>query len=45
MGFLFRSGEIFIKGVWRENPTFRLVLGMCPSLAISTSVVNGFGMG
>lgn len=35
----------FNKGIWRENPTFRLVLGLCPSLAISTSVINGLGMG
>lgn len=35
----------FNKGIWRENPTFRLVLGLCPSLAISTSAFNGVGMG
>lgn len=35
----------FIKGLWRENPTFRLVLGLCPTLAVSTSVSNGIGMG
>lgn len=40
-----RLGDDFFKGIWRENPTFRLVLGMCPSLAISTSVINGIGMG
>ena len=45
MGILFRFGDDFFKGIWRENPTFRLVLGMCPSLAISTSVINGIGMG
>ena len=28
-----------------ENPTFRLVLGMCPTLAVTTSVLNGLGMG
>jgi len=28
-----------------ENPTFRLALGLCPTLAVSTSVVNGLGMG
>ena len=38
------SGE-FIKGLWRENPTFRIVLGLCPTLAVSTSVLNGIGMG
>ncbi|MDD5450227.1 MAG: electron transport complex subunit E [Candidatus Omnitrophica bacterium] len=35
----------FVKGLWRENPTFRIVLGLCPTLAVSTSVGNGFGMG
>ncbi|MDD4013894.1 MAG: electron transport complex subunit E [Candidatus Omnitrophica bacterium] len=35
----------FIKGLWKENPTFRLVLGLCPTLAVSTSVMNGLGMG
>ncbi len=35
----------FTKGLWKENPTFRLVLGMCPTLAVTTSAVNGFGMG
>jgi len=32
------------KGIIKENPTLRLVLGMCPTLAITTSVVNGAGM-
>lgn len=35
----------FFKGIGKENPTFRLVLGLCPTLAVSTSVINGFGMG
>lgn len=35
----------FIKGLWRENPTFRIILGLCPTLAVSTSVSNGIGMG
>jgi Na+-translocating ferredoxin:NAD+ oxidoreductase subunit E len=35
----------FLKGFWDENPTMRLVLGMCPTLATSTSVLNGLGMG
>jgi electron transport complex protein RnfE len=38
------SGEL-IKGLWRENPTFRIVLGLCPTLAVSTSVQNALGMG
>ncbi|HPL88560.1 MAG TPA: electron transport complex subunit E, partial [Deltaproteobacteria bacterium] len=32
-------------GIWKENPIFILVLGMCPTLAVSTSVINGVGMG
>lgn len=35
----------FFKGVGSENPIFRLVLGLCPALAVSTSIVNGLGMG
>lgn len=35
----------FSKGLWRENPVFRLVLGMCPTLAVTTAAVNGIGMG
>jgi electron transport complex protein RnfE len=33
------------NGIFNENPTFRLVLGMCPTLALSLAVVNGIGMG
>lgn len=39
------KAETFFKGFWKENPTFRLVLGMCPTLAVSTAAVNGLGMG
>jgi electron transport complex protein RnfE len=35
----------FFKGIGAENPIFRLVLGLCPALAVSTTVVNGLGMG
>lgn len=35
----------FIKGLWAENPVFRLLLGLCPTLAVTTSVENGIGMG
>ncbi len=34
-----------IKGLWKENPIFRLVLGMCPTLAVTTSLDNAIGMG
>ena len=33
------------RGIFAENPTFRLILGMCPTLAVSTSLVNAIGMG
>ena len=33
------------NGILNENPTFRLVLGMCPTLATTTSIENGLGMG
>lgn len=35
----------FIKGVWRENPVFVQVLGMCPVLAVTNSAINGVAMG
>ncbi|HOH89180.1 MAG: electron transport complex subunit E [Clostridia bacterium] len=35
----------FNNGLIKENPTFRLVLGTCPTLAITTAVFNGIGMG
>ena len=35
----------FTKGLWAEIPPFRLVLGLCPTLAVTKSVENGFGMG
>ncbi len=37
--------KIFKNGIIDENPTFRLVLGTCPTLAITTSAINGIGMG
>jgi electron transport complex protein RnfE len=35
----------FVKGLWDEIPPFRLVLGLCPTLAVTKSVENGLGMG
>ncbi len=35
----------FIKGLWKESPVFRQLLGMCPTLAVTTTAVNGFSMG
>ena len=37
--------EIFLKGIWKENPTFVMLLGMCPVLAVTNSVINAFVMG
>lgn len=36
---------VFLNGVITENPTFRLVLGTCPTMAVTTCAVNGIGMG
>jgi len=35
----------FIKGLWRQNPVFVQVLGMCPTLAVTNSAVNALAMG
>lgn len=37
--------KYFTNGLFRENPTFVLVLGTCPTLAVTTSAINGIGMG
>lgn len=39
------STDEFIKGLWRENPVFVAVLGMCPVLAVTNTALNGFAMG
>lgn len=43
----FLNGKLGIvkNGIITQNPTFRLVLGMCPTLAVTTSAFNGLGMG
>jgi electron transport complex protein RnfE len=38
------SAEL-LKGIWRENPIFVQVLGMCPALAVTNTAVNGLAMG
>ena len=38
-------GRVIFNGILTENPTFRLVLGTCPTLAVTTSAINGLGMG
>ncbi|PXV63250.1 electron transport complex protein RnfE [Halanaerobium congolense] len=35
----------FKNGLWQENPIFRLVIGMCPTLAVTNTMVNGLAMG
>ncbi len=35
----------FIKGIWRDNPVFVQVLGMCPMLAVTNSAINALAMG
>ena len=37
--------ERLYNGLWKENPTFILMLGMCPTLGITTQAMNGVGMG
>lgn len=37
--------SVFFNGLVTENPTFRLVLGACPTMAVTTSATNGVGMG
>jgi electron transport complex protein RnfE len=39
------SFKELIKGLVHENPTFVLMLGLCPTLAVSVSLINGLGMG
>ena len=39
------STDEFIKGLWRENPVFVQVLGMCPVLAVTNTAMNGLAMG
>jgi electron transport complex protein RnfE len=35
----------FVRGLWAENPTFRLNIGLCPVLAVTTAAINGVSMG
>ena len=38
-------GQEFTKGLWQENPIFRQLLGMCPTLAVTNAMINGLAMG
>ena len=40
-----RCTERLYNGIVKENPTFVMMLGMCPTLAVTSSLMNGFGMG
>ncbi|HYE10809.1 MAG TPA: electron transport complex subunit E [Patescibacteria group bacterium] len=40
-----RAWKELIKGFWYENPTFRMLMGMCPTLAVTNAAVNGLAMG
>ncbi len=40
-----KVGERLYNGIIKENPTYVLMLGMCPTLAVTTSAMNGVGMG
>lgn len=40
-----KSMDDFVKGLWRENPVFIMLLGMCPVLAVTNSVINALAMG
>jgi len=37
--------QLITKGILKENPTFVLILGMCPTLGVTSSAINGMGMG
>jgi electron transport complex protein RnfE len=38
-------GQVFLKGLWAENPVSRQLLGMCSTLAVTNAIVNGLAMG
>ncbi len=40
-----RLGAEFVKGLWTELPPFRVLLGLCPTLAVTSTAENGLGMG
>ena len=39
------SMDTFLEGIWRQNPVFVMMLGMCPTLAVTVSAVNALSMG
>jgi Na+-translocating ferredoxin:NAD+ oxidoreductase subunit E len=40
-----QSSREFVKGLWKENPVFVALLGLCPALAVTNSAINGLAMG
>ena len=40
-----KNMSIFTNGIIKENPVLRLMLGTCPTLAVTTAAINGIGMG
>jgi electron transport complex protein RnfE len=40
-----RNWDEFVEGIWKQNPTFVMILGMCPTLAVTVSAVNALTMG
>lgn len=45
MAEIINQKQNFLKGVIKENPIFVMLLGMCPTLGVTSSAFNGFGMG
>ena len=42
---LLKLWKDFVKGLWEENPVWVMLLGMCPTLAVTNTATNGFAMG
>ena len=40
-----KLSSVFLNGIITENPTFRLVLGICPTIAVTSGLINAIGMG
>lgn len=40
-----KTAQVFLKGLWDENPVFVAVLGMCPALAVTNTAINSLAMG
>ncbi|MDX5404387.1 MAG: electron transport complex subunit RsxE, partial [Bacteroidota bacterium] len=40
-----QAAQEFLKGLWKENPVFVAVLGMCPALAVTNTAINALAMG